>query len=59
MLWNLTHVQNHNLTLSPPGVMNMELLPIISLLYPENNQLEYSNVSDRSCYLDPTPNSQN
>ena len=57
--WKQTKREIHvtSLTLKLLEVINMYLLPIISLHYPANRLWEYSNLSGRSCYLDLTPNS--
>ena len=52
-------VFTEHLTLKLPEVNNVQLLMIMSIHYPTKMQWEYSNLSDRSCYLDLTPNSRN
>ena len=49
---NLQH-----LTFLSPEVINLKLLPIVSLQYLAIGKWEYQNLSGRSCYLDLIPNS--
>ena len=51
--------RNSPLAFHLPEVINWLLLPMIYTYYPANSKWEYSNLSGRSCYLDPTPNSCN
>ena len=57
MTWERAHPSTCTLTLYLPEVMKEKLLPKISIHYPANRSWVYSNLSDRSCCLDLTPNS--
>ena len=61
--WKVTMIVFHPILtrwiLQLPEVINMLLLPLISIHYPANSPWKYSNSLGRSSFLDQTPNSHN